>query len=331
MDPVHRRQFLGAAGGLLAASITKSQPSPRAPGKRRVGVLDFNSERIGLRDSIRIHLKERGWVEGENIAFEHVFDHDSRDFRGLAEGLVREAVDLIVAIGPREALAAATATREIPILFLNVQFPVEQGLVASHARPGRNVTGVAAASGMELLVKRLEILKEIAPAATRLAWIRESSRVPGTRAGGSMDLAAQESAVRQLGYRMRIFEPSGDFVATAREVVAWRAQALTLSNVAWGTVTRAIEFALRHRLPSAASNSQFAIDGGLVSFHVDADELPKLAAQYIDHILRGARPAGLPVAMPGRYHLHVNLKTARAIGVTVPQSIVLRADQVIDR
>ena len=329
MKPFHRRQFLGTFGGLLAAPMARSQPSPSAPGKRRVGVLDFDSQQIGLRDSIKSHLKERGWVEGRNIAFDPVFGY-GRDLRGLAEGLVRKRVDLIVALGPTEALAAASATREIPILFLGVQFPVEQGLVASHARPHRNITGVAAASGMELLVKRLELLKEIAPAATRLAWIRESSRVPGTTAGGSMDLEAQESAVGQLGYRLRIFEPRGAFDTTAREMVAWGAQALTLTNVAWGTITRAIDFALRHRLPSAASNSQFAFDGGLLSFHVDADELVKLSAQYIDHILRGARPEGLPVAMPGKYHLHVNLKTARAIGVTVPQSILLRADQVIE-
>jgi putative ABC transport system substrate-binding protein len=147
-----------------------------------------------------------------------------------------------------------------------------------------------------------------------------------------MDMKAQESTVGRLGYRMRVVEASraSEFQAAARNMVAWRAQALTLSDVVWGTVTHAIEFALRHRLPSAASNSQFALDGGLVSFHIDADELPKVAAQYIDNILRGALPAGLPVAMPGRYHLHVNLKTARAIGVTVPQSILLRADQVIE-
>lgn len=328
MDPLNRRQFLGAAGGLVAASMSKGQPLPSAPGKRRVGVLDFDSQRNGLRDSIRIHLKERGWVEGENIAFEHVFGYGSKNFRGLAESLVRKRVDLIVALGPSEAQSAASATGEIPILFLDVPLPVERGLVASYARPGRNVTGVAAASGMELLLKSLEILKEIAPAATRLAWIRRPPPL-ATTAKVPMDLAAQ---VGQLGYRVRAFELSraGDFDATARDMVAWRAQALALSNVEWGTVTLAIEFALRHHLPSAASNSQFALDGGLVSFHVDADELPRLTAQYIDHILRGTRPAGLPVAMPGRYHLHVNLKTARAIGITIPRSILLRADQVIE-
>ena len=331
MDPVQRSQFLGAAGGLLAACMARSQPTTPAPGGRRIGVLDFSSERIGLRDSVKNSLKQRGWVEGENIAIDHVFGYGSSDLRSLADGLVRGRVDLIVALGPAEAQAAATATREIPILFLDVQHPVERGLVASYARPGGNVTGVAAASGMELLVKPLEILKEIAPAATRLAWIRRP-RPPTTMAGDPMDLAAQESAVGRLGYRVRAFEPirAGDFDATARSMVAWRAQAVTLSNVQWGTVTLAIGFALRHRLPSAVSNSQFALDGGLVSFHVDADELPKVAAQYIDNILRGARPAGLPVAMPGKYHLHVNLKTARAIGIAVPQSVVLRADRVIE-
>lgn len=286
------------------------------------------------RTPVSAGLKELGWVEGKNIRIERAYaDKKYERLAVLAEELVRKKVDIIYAQGPDAALAAARATKTIPIVFFGPTFPVEMGLVDSYARPGRNATGVAWSAGVEVYVKLLEFVKELAPAAARVAYLRPA---PLGRDIGYWTEAARTlvSAAKNLGFALRVFNVARpeDFDPAFKAIQAWRAQALYSHGtpLTFPELQRIADFTNASRMPSFFDSRSFAEVGGLFSYGPEISQLFVQSVGHIDRILRGANPATLPVEMPTRYELFVNLKTAKALGLKIPQSILLRADRIIE-
>lgn len=251
----------------------------------------------------------------------------------LAAMLLAREVDVIWCLGPEAAVAAARATRTIPIVFWGVAFPIEQELIESLAKPGRNATGVAWYSTPEVDGKRLELLREIAPSARRLAFITVPSAIEKVSGGPATITPSTAPAAKRLGYELREFpvvKPE-DFDRQFSDVLGWGAETMTVSGT---TLTvreryRITEFAKKQRLPSTYTLRAFVEAGGLVSYAIDWRPTFAQTADYIDRILRGAKPGDLPVALPTGYEIAVNLKTAALLGLKIPESLLLRADWII--
>lgn len=304
---------------------------------RKLGVLSNNrppSEEEISRNVFLARLKQLGWIEGQNLLIVRRFaDGKSDRLPALATDLVRQRVDIILATGMASAVAAARATATIPIVFSQVGWPIELGLIESFAKPGRNATGMAEYTGVEVSNKRHEFLRAIAPSAKRLSWIIAPETMRNTQ-GKPIDLKT-DGPVGQLGYELRYHtvEKAEDLEAVFSEIVAFRAEALSVaaSVVLYQARQRIADFALKNRLPSASYMSAFVEAGGLLSYSTaSVPRIEERIAEYVDLILRGARPADLPVERPSRYELVINLKTAKALGLKVPQSILVSADRVIE-
>jgi putative tryptophan/tyrosine transport system substrate-binding protein len=333
---VKRRKFVALMGGLLAAPCSLGQKPQKVP---VLGVLTPHSRAMTAqapRSPVREALKKFGWVVGENLELERP-DAEGKEDRlpAMAEELVRKRVDVIWAVGPEAAVAAARATRAIPIVFWGVGYPIEQGLIDSFARPGRNVTGIAFFTGPEVSTKILELLKEIAPSAKRVAMISTPSAmmdVKGNRFVGVRPVF--EAAVKHLGLESRLFEitRAEDIDGVLASILKSRAQSLVVpgTTLTFRERQRFVDFASRNRLPAAYNQRQFVESGGLFSYGIDSVETQMQSITYVDHILRGARPANLPVELPSKYQLIINRKTAHALGLKVPQSMLARADRVIE-
>src|SRR5712691_1824876 len=323
---IPRRTFLAMIGGGLVAAPRAAEAQPaKAP---RVGLLGLGSaESSPLFEALRQGLRERGWIEGQNITFEDrtTVDRYSRIPDAAAE-LVRLRVDVIVAWGTTTALAARKATRTIPIVTAAGD-PVEMGLAASLARPGGNVTGLAT-SGRELIGKRIELLKEALPGLSRIAllWNPESRTQPLT-------LRDAEAAARSLGLQVRPTEVRRpeDLQKAFASIAHERPEALVLLATNMFLVHRAriVELAARHRLPTTFSERTSVDAGGLMSYGPDLKAIFRRLATYVDRLLKGAKPADLPIEQPTKFELIINAKTAKALGLTIPPSLVLRADEVI--
>jgi putative ABC transport system substrate-binding protein len=322
-----RRAFLGALGaGLLAAPRGAAAQSAKAP---RVGLLGLGAaESSPLFEALRQGLRERGWVEGQNIAFEDrtTVNYYSR-LPDVAAELVRLKVDVIVTWGTTAALAARKATRTIPIVTTTGTDPVETGLAASLARPGGNVTGLTS-SGRELIGKRIELLKETLPGLSRIAWLwnPESRTQP-------LSLRDAEAAARSLGLQVRPAEvrrPEDLEKAFAR-IAHERPEALALaaSNMLRAHRARIVELAARHRLPATFSERSYVEAGGLMSYGPDEKAIFRQLATYVDKILKGVKPGDLPIEQPTKFELVINLKTVKALGLTIPPSVLARADELI--
>jgi putative ABC transport system substrate-binding protein len=335
-DVINALLALGTTTGPLGL---RAQSTPSAQ-RRRLGILtraaSQDAELFWL-GALRAELKARGWIEGRNLVIESAFAGDKAErLPALAEELVRKRVDVIWAFLPEGAVAAARATRTIPIVFVAVAWPVETGLVDSFARPGRNITGVSAYTGIEVSTKRLEFLKEIAPAATRLSWILDAG-MSATVAGGDFEIGPLlDPATRALGYEVRyhVVRKDEDFDPVFADILKWHAQAIAVAGSAVTVRARAriAAFALHNRLPSACA-SPAHVDAGCLLSYSAAGELTESIARgvdYVDRILRGARPADLPVYQPDKYELVINLRTAGALGIPVPQTVLLRAGRVIE-
>ena len=309
---------------LLAAPLAASAQQP--PGKSyRIGLLgDVPSF---LDEAFRQGLRELGYVEGQNIAIEH----RSPEFKyerlpGLAADLVRLKMDVIVAASPAATEAAKRATSTIPIVFTVSGDPVADGLVASLARPGGNITGLATISP-ELLGKQLEILKSVAPKVSRVAVLQN----PNTHRGV---LRQAEGAARALGVQLQILEartPS-EIDAAFAAMSSQRADGILVLRDAVFRAQRAqiTALAAKNRLPAVYGLREEAEVGGLVAYGASVPQLYRRAATYVDKILKGAKPGDLPVEQPTKFELVINLKTAKALGLTIPPSLLLRADQVIE-
>jgi len=273
-------------------------------------------------------LRDLGWVEGQNIVVEYRWGEGRHDrLHDLAEELVRLKVDVIVAGGSFYTEAAKRATSTIPIIFVSHADPVGSGHVASLARPGANITGVALMM-TETNAKGLELLKQAVPGLSRVAVIWD----PATPSHGP-GLKAVEVAGRALGFRLQpvavrsATELDSAFSAIVRE----RAGGLLVLStpIFIAEAKRLAELAITHKLPSMFGPRHHVEAGGLMSYSPDRAEVFRRGAIYVDKVLKGAKPADLPVEQPTKFELVINLKTAKALGLTIPQSFLVRADQVI--
>ncbi len=278
-------------------------------------------------EAFRDRLVELGYVDGRTVVIEpRSAEGDPRRLQELAADLVRLRVDVIVTATTAATQAAQRATTTIPIVFALADEPVELGLIASVAKPGGNTTGLTGLMA-EITAKRLELLKEVSPRVTRVAVLW------GPYPLSPAVLKEVESASRPLGLTLNEIEvqqPTELNGAFAR-MTAWRAEALLVlpHPMFVAQRTRLAELAVKHRLPSTYHLKEFVEVGGLMSYAPDVADMSRRAAGYVDKILRGAKPGELPVEQPTKFELVINLKTAKALGVKVPQSLLLQADKVI--
>jgi putative ABC transport system substrate-binding protein len=329
-----RRAFLARTGAVLLAAPFAAE-AQQAGKVARIGFLVTGSlesrEARAILDAFRQGLRERGYVEGQNIVIEYrSADGKIERLPGLAIELVRLKVDLIIAGNTPMARAAQQATTSIPIVGSVMGDPVGDGLVASLARPGGNITGLTFL-GPELVPKRLGLLKEALPRVSRVAALWHPGSF-GDRTIRDM-LKETEAAARTLGVQLQLVEVRGpdDFDRAFSTMTKERTEALVQvpSTMLFNERRNIVALVTKHRLPSMFHAREFVELGGLISYGASITDLYRRAATYVDKILKGARPADLPVEQPTKFELVINLKTAKALGLTIPQSLLLRADEVI--
>lgn len=279
--------------------------------------------------ALRQGLAELGYGEGRNVVYEGRWaEAKSGQLPELAAELVRLRVDAIVVTGNRAAAAAKEATSTIPIIIAGAGDPVGTGMIASLARPGGNITGTSA-QATELSAKRLEIIKEAVPKASRIAVLWNADNPAMTLRYREIEKAARilRVAVQPLGVR----EPD-DFEVAFSAMTRERPDALFMVTDTLTSLNRkrVIEFTATHRIPAMYEFGSLVLEGGLMAYGPSFDEIYRRAAVYVDKILKGAKPGDLPVEQMGRFSLLINLKTAKALGLTIPQSLLLRADRVIE-
>jgi putative ABC transport system substrate-binding protein len=326
---VNRRAFLGSlAGGLLAAPLVAgAQPAGKV---YTVGALStgFPDPAQDWWQPFLEAMRERGYIEGRNFIVKRAMADGRPDrLAGLAAGLVRAKVDIILATSGAETRAARQATSTIPIVMIFAPDPVGQGLVASLARPGGNVTGLTRdIPGFRQ--KYVELLKEALPSASRFAVVTSPGSLP--RDG----LRELEAATKAFGVSLSVLTVHGpdDFEPA---MIQGRKDGVAGIIVIGDPVTfrhrRAfMQEALKQRLPAIYWSREYVDDGGLVTYSANVADLRRRAATYVDKIFKGANPADLPIEQPTKYELVINLKTAKALGLTIPPSLLLRADQVIE-
>jgi putative ABC transport system substrate-binding protein len=329
---MNRRTFLcGLTLGTLTAPLAVEA---QLPGKvPRIGyVADNPAAQPHLREAFLQGLRDLGYVEGRNVVIEYRDAEGKRErLPALAAELVALKVDVIVAPNTPAALAAKQATRTLPIVFAFAADPVTSGLVTSLARPGGNVTGLSILAP-ELVSKCLELLKQAVPGVSRVAVLWTPGAL-GERTEKDM-LKEAEGAARALGVQLQFLEARGpeDFDRAFSARTGARAGALTVlpSNVFISERRRLVDLAAKNRLPAVYPWREFADAGGLMSYGANLADNLRRAATYVDKILKGAKSGDLPVEQPTKFELVINLKTAKALGLTIPQSLLLRADQVIE-
>ncbi len=324
----HRRGLLivfGAAA--LAPRVPFAQPKPATSRLWRLGLIVPGSAAAEVSRALREGFRELGYVEGRNIVIESRFaGGDAERLPGFAAELVQMKPDAIVAATPSVTRALQKATTTIPIVMVNVTDPVEAGFVRSLARPGGNITGLSTRIG-ELGPKQLELLREMVPGLTRIAVLLHPDDPSHRRLLRSLQAAAPGVGVEVLTAEARSETELEAAIATASRQSA---QAVIVLAGLLATHRRRIAMlSLRYRLPSIAAARQYAEAGGLMSYGPDLVEPYRRAAIFVDRILKGAHPGDLPVEEPTRFTFLVNAGVARALGLTVPQSILVRADRVI--
>jgi putative tryptophan/tyrosine transport system substrate-binding protein len=327
---ITRRTFLMALGASALAAPLGSfaqQPPTKVP---RIGLLSpFSPSDTALwHQAFRQGLRDLGWVEGKNISIEYRYAEGRNDrLPDLAADLVRLKVDIIFVDSTSPALASKNATRAIPIVMASGGDTVASGLVESLARPGGNITGLDQMSP-ELGGKRLELLKEIVPKLSRVAVLWNPQHQASTLNWKGLQLPA-----RQLGVQLHSLEvrSPGDFAKAFEDATKTRAGALAImpDPVFVTNLKRLADLAAKSRLPSIFHLREFVDSGGLVAYGPDRADLFRRAATYVDKILKGAKPGDLPVEQPTKFELVINLKTAKALGLTIPPSLLGRADEVI--
>ena len=332
MLPLKRREFISLLGGAAAAwpLAAGAQQTTRA---RTIGFLLPGGSRTtvvrGQLEAFRQALKEYGWVEGQNISVEYRFAEGKEDaLAEIAAELVRLRLDVIVAEGTAAIRAAKTVTQTIPIVMATSTDPVGNGLVASLHRPGGNVTGPSLQTA-ELAGKRLQLLTEIVPGLGR-AVVLSNPLNPSIAAVVEQTKAAAQS----LGVEIHVVEVPGpdQFESAFAAVTRARAGALIVlpDPMLYGQHPRIVTFATASHLPVIFPEKEVVRAGGLIAYGPSIPASFRRAARYVDKILRGAKPADLPVEQPTTFELTVNLQTARAIGVTIPTSILVGAGEVIE-
>jgi putative ABC transport system substrate-binding protein len=327
---MRRRSFLIAGAALSVITGASAQTEVRVP---RVGFLNGgkrSDDTMRFVDAVRGRLRESGWVEGRNIAYELQWaDGDAGRLPRMAAELVRLGVDVIVAPSADAIMAAKKATSRIPIVMVYPTNPVTLGFVTSHARPGGNVTGLSTEAST-IVAKFLELLAEVVPALSRVAVLwNTAAPIHSKQAINDMKAPA---ALLKLEVRSYAVRTADDFVAAFARMAEERCGAVIILADTMFFQNRAslAQLALKHRLPAMSSVRDFVEEGGLMRYVPDLMELFRSAARYVDQILKGANPAELPVEQPTKFDLVVNMRTARAISLNIPQAILLRADTVIE-
>src|SRR5262245_24368488 len=325
-----RRRFLltSVAGAVAAPLAVEAQ---RVGKVYRIGYLAVTAPTpatLPLWEAFQEGLREGGYVEGQNLFIERRYSEGKAErYPDLASEFVRLQVDVIVATSTPAAKAAKQATGTIPIVIVGVGDPVGSGLVASLARPGGNVTGLS--SQAEYAGKALQLLHEVAPGASRVAVIWDPSNPPHVRSVKDAEAGGQALRMEVRSYPVRT--PDELEIALAAIEHARTTAFLPFdSQVAFVSRRRLVEFAARNRLPALYSGRAYVTDGGLMSYGPDLPDLFRRASTCIAKIFKGAKPGDLPVEQPTKFELVINLKTAKALGLTIPQSLLLRADQVIE-
>jgi len=316
-----------ALGTLLAPLAADAQQAGKVA---RIGYVGVSSASAvpHADEAFRHGLRDLGYVEGQNIAIEYRWAEGQLDrLPDLAAELVRLKVDVIVASSTPTALAAKNATRTIPIVFVTAGDPVGSGLVAGIARPGGNITGLSLLAP-EIVAKQLQLLKEAVPQASRVAVLSNPAN-PYT----ALMVKETEAAARSLGMWVQLLGVRGAdaFDSAFSAVTKGRASALFVlfDPFLFAHRTRIAEFANKNRLPAMYPHREYAETGGLMAYGADIRDNFRRAATYVHKILTGTKPADLPVEQPTKFELVINLKTAKALGLTIPQSVLIRADEVI--
>ena len=323
-----RRAFLETmAGGLLGQPLAAvAQRTGKIP--HIAFITTTSPENSPTTDAFRQGLRDLGYVEGRTINVEYHWGRGSTEhFARFAAEAVRANVDVIVAANTRAGQAAQEATRRIPIVIAVIEDPSASG-ITSLARPGGNVTGISS-QGPDLMAKRLQLLREVLPAATRIGLLVDTNNV-----ASRSSVKAADAASRGLGMSLHVREVGkpadldGAFTSMTREAVA--GVLAVGGTMVYANRTLLAEQARKHRLPTLGGDSLYVEAGCLMGYAPSLRDIFRRAATYVDKILKGAKPGDLPVEQPTKYELVVNLKTARALGLTIPPSLLQRADQVIE-
>jgi ABC-type uncharacterized transport system substrate-binding protein len=324
-----RREFITVLASAAAAwpvAVRGQQPTKLA----QIGFLDLGpaSARASRVEALRGGLRQLGYVEGRDLVFVFRWADSIEHVPELAADLVRIKVDIIVGTSSTMVEAARQATQSIPIVFFAHADPVGIGHVASLARPGGNITGLSMLL-TEMVTKELEILKELVPGATRLGVLWNP-----TTPSHAVAIKAVEAAGQRLGVQLRLVSLVSveDIDGALASLMGEKVNGFldVISPLTFSQRVRLAEAALKHRLPGMYGSKENVTAGGLVSYGADVADLARRAAVYIDKILRGAKPADLPVEQASKYQLFINLKTAKALGLEIPPTLLARADEVIE-
>jgi putative ABC transport system substrate-binding protein len=325
-----RREFITLLGGAAAAwpLVAHAQQAAKIP---RIGLLSpfFPANTAIWHKAFLRGLRDLGWVDGKNIAIEYRYAEGRNDhLPGLIADLARLKVDIIVTTVTSDTLAAKNAANAIPIVMVAAGDPVATGIVASLARPGGNITGLSQMA-TDLTGKRLELLKEIAPNISSMAVLLNPDNPISRLSGNEIDLPARKMKVEVHLLEVRSI---GDLNKAFQQAAKARMDALAImpDPVFVTNLKRIADFAIQNRLPSMFHLREFADVGGLMSYGVDRTDLFRRAAIFVDKLLKGASPANLPIEQPTKFELAINLKTANALGLTVPPSLLAIADKVIE-
>jgi ABC-type uncharacterized transport system substrate-binding protein len=326
-----RRRFLltSLAGALAAPLAVEAQLAGRA---YRLGVLrQTEPEPPNPRStmvSLTTGLRELGYVEGQNLAIEHRFAGGRIErLPELARELVQLQMDVIVAVAPYAIRAARDATTTIPIVMYGGVDPIAAGIVASLARPGGNLTGVLIAPGFTLVGKKLELLQEVVPRAMRIGFLSPDN------SGAQGQVPEAQKAAASLNLKLVVAEvQDGNYDRAFNTMVAERPSALFVANspTFMRDRKRIIDLVAKHRLPAIYEWAEQVEDGGLMSYGSSSTWVSRRVAAYVGRIFKGAKPADLPIEQPTQFEFVINLKTAKALGLTIPPSLLARADQVIE-
>jgi ABC-type uncharacterized transport system substrate-binding protein len=323
---VKRRHFITLLGGAAVWPLAARAQQKLA----RIGFLRQAAPHEKQFEAFREGLRAAGYVEGQNIVIEQRYAAGAYDRLGdLAAELVRANADVIVVDGTAAAKACKAATATIPIVFALAVDPVADGLAASFARPGENLTGLTMAAGYALAGKRVELLKDMVGSLSRVAVLSNPGNPPHVPS-----LRETERAATALGLAMRAFEVrrANDLPGAFAAMTDWRADGLvTLADAMLASnVDRVVELTLKSKLPAVYPEAELVAAGGLASYGPNLPDLFRRAASYVDKILKGAKAGDLPIEQPTKFELALNLKTAQALGLTISREFQLRADEVIE-
>ena len=321
---MRRRDFIRALAG--SASLWPLAALAQQAGIRRIGFLRVGPPPAAFIGGFQKGLREQGLVEGQHFVIEYAIAQNSAQVSKAATELVDRRVDIIIASGTPSVLPAANAAGQIPVVFVATLDPVATGLVTSLARPGRNVTGMTSISG-DLIAKRLELVRELLPKLTKVAiLVREASPT------AAQYVHESQAAARNLGIELQIVSERDPSDLDGIFAALQGSSALVVADDAEFTAGRAriAELALKSRLPTISGLKEMVEAGGLLAYGASFGELYRRAASHVYKILQGVNPADLPVEQPAKFEFVLNMRTAKALGLTVPPTLLARADVIIE-